>query len=134
MSSMCVPHTPASVSLVRHRMADELAGRLPVAVLDVAALVVSELVGNAVRHGCALPGGGLRASWELADGGLRVEVVDGGDGPVGPPLPQSAEREGGRGLALVQALAASWGSAPARPGTAVWATLPRALPLPLPLP
>ena len=130
MSSITVPHTPASASLVRHRMADELAGLLPVAVLDVAALLVSELVGNAVRHGLALPSGGLRASWELAEGGLRVEVVDGGDGPVGPPLPPSPDAEGGRGLALVQALAANWGSAPARPGTAVWATVPGAVPQP----
>lgn len=131
MSCLLVPHAPASASLVRHRMSAELiAQRLPTRVVDDAALVVSELVGNAVRHGAALPGGGLIARWQLDGESLLVEVVDGGPGPAGRPAPAAEDAEGGRGLALVRVLAARWGSDPARPGTNVWAELPAVLHLP----
>ncbi len=131
MSSVQVPYAPASAALVRHRMSAELGDLVTVDVLDAAVLVVSELVGNAVRHGQALPGGGLLASWELVDGDLRVQVVDGGPGPevraAGGPRPLLAplEAETGRGLELVEALALRWGSLPWHPGpgTAVWADL-----------
>ena len=127
VSSMCVPHAAASAALVRHRLLGELAGSLSGDVLDAAALVVSELVGNAVRHGEALPSGGLVARWGLLGAGLarglRVEVVDGGPGPTRPLFPAPLDAEGGRGLELVQALATRWGSTPAAPGTTVWAEL-----------
>ena len=123
MSSLRVPHDATSAALVRHCMTAELGRLFSGDVLDAAALVVSELVGNAVRHGRALPGGGLLASWDVVDRGLRVQVVDGGSGPVGPLTPAAPDAEGGRGLELVEALAERWGSTPARPGTAVWAEL-----------
>ncbi|OEU96184.1 ATP-binding protein [Streptomyces oceani] len=67
---------------------------------DEAALVVSELVTNATRHGdsrCR-----LRLSTAAA-GGVTIEVHD--DGP-GQPTARSAsqEAEGGRGIALVRCL------------------------------
>ena len=123
MSTLRVPHTPASAGLVRRRLTAELAPCLPTAVLDDAAVVVSELVGNAVRHGAALPDGSLVARWEVLDRGLRLEVVDGGAGPAGPVPAAQPDAEGGRGLELVEALARSWGSRPAPLGTAVWAVL-----------
>lgn len=128
MSTMRVPHEAASAALVRHRLLGELAGSLSGEVLDAAALVVSELVGNAVRHGLALPSGGLVARWGVLarDCGLRVEVVDGGAGPdgtAGAVQPAPLDAEGGRGLELVEALSTRWGSTPASPGTAVWAEL-----------
>ncbi len=131
MSSLRVPHTAASVALVRDRMTAELTGcSLPDAVIDAAAVVVSELVGNAVRHGAALPGGGLLASWEMVDAALRVQVVDGGRGPSGQRAPAAPDAEGGRGLELVRALALRWGVFPGADSTAVWAELPAAVPLP----
>jgi anti-sigma regulatory factor (Ser/Thr protein kinase) len=111
-------------------MTAELGRCFPSEVLDAAALVVSELVGNAVRHGAALPGGGLLASWHVLDRGLRVQVVDGGAGPVGPVGHAAPDAEGGRGLELVDALALCWGSTSAAAGTAVWAELPRSILLP----
>ena len=38
-------------------------------------------------------------------------------------LPDAESAEGGRGLILVDALAAAWGSTPAPDGKHVWATL-----------
>lgn len=130
MSCMRVPHTPSSAGLVRRSMAAELAPQVPGEVLDAAAVVVSELVGNAVRHGRALPDGNLLARWEVADRTLRLEVVDGGTGPQGPVRHAREDAEGGRGLELVQALAMTWGSGPGFPGTAVWAELPTVVQLP----
>lgn len=128
MESLVVPHAPTSAALVRHQLIAELVARhAPGTLVDDAAVVVSELVGNAVRHGVALPGGGLIARWDLAPDGLRVEVVDGGPGPGGFRTTSSRDAEGGRGLELVEALAARWGSTPARPGTVVWAELPAVL-------
>ena len=123
---MKVPHTASSAALVRRTMTADLAPTLPLDVVDAAALVVSELVGNAVRHGAALPGGGVLARWELGTGGLRLEVVDGGSGPpgAGPRGIPGDEAESGRGLDLVEALATCWGCSPALPGTTVWAELP----------
>lgn len=124
-----MPHDARSVGVVRSEVSRELsaAGATPEAV-DDAALVVSELVGNAVRHGRALPGGLLHACWDVAPGSVRVEVEDAGDGPSRAPAAPDDSAEGGRGLRLVQQLATRWGSARTLRGTAVWAELPTGLP------
>ncbi len=94
-------------------------------VSDVA-LVVSELVTNAVRHG-HVPGRlvELRLEYDL-EKTVLVEVSDAGDGR--PPsrgvrqidLPFA---ETGRGLALVTAFADSWGVREREIGKTVWARL-----------
>lgn len=71
----------------------------------VAVLLVSELVTNALRYG--IPP--MRLVARRAEHGLRVEIYDGrtGEPPrVRPPLPDSIT---GRGMMLVDALAARWG-------------------------
>ena len=75
--------------------------------LAVVVLLASELVTNAVRHGAA-PIVLRLQHWGAS---VRVEVRDAGDAF----RPASAggwdlTAEGGRGLALVEALATSWGS------------------------
>ena len=117
-----VPHAPQSVALVRRQVAADLraAGAGDDAVDDVA-LVVSELVGNAVRHGAAAAGAGdvvLRV--RARDGRvLRVEVDDAGDLPAVPPAP-APTAESGRGLLLVDQLASRWGAQSIPGGTRVW--------------
>ncbi|HLI00967.1 MAG TPA: ATP-binding protein [Acidimicrobiales bacterium] len=82
------------------------------------ALVVTELVTNAVRHADATPELTLR-SW---DGTVRIEVFDSGPGqPVlGSP---EATATSGRGLTLVDAVADAWGVERAALGKVVWAEL-----------
>ena len=128
MSTMLVPHSPPSASAVRHRFVDELRGRgLPAMVVDDAALVLSELVGNAIRHGAPLPNGGIRVGWSVRADIIRIEVSDGGRGPLrheaNAPLAGggSADAERGRGLAIVSLLTTSWGSAFDSTSAVVWA-------------
>ena len=77
---------------------------------DVAALLVSELFGNSVRHsGSGDPGEKVTVAVRTGDGVVRVEVTD-RSGPGVPELyPAGRDAEGGRGLQLVAGLAARWG-------------------------
>lgn len=87
---------------------------------DDLALVVSELVTNAVRH--AAPPVRL----ELQADAHRVTVAV-ADGSPGRPVSRVADddAEGGRGLRLVDLLAAETGVRPSPPGKTVWAALHR---------
>jgi anti-sigma regulatory factor (Ser/Thr protein kinase) len=77
---------------------------------DDAALLVSELFGNSVRHSkSGEPGGTVTVAVTAAGGVVRVEVAD-RSGPGVPQLgPAGGDAESGRGLGLVAALAARWG-------------------------
>ncbi|MEU6529550.1 ATP-binding protein [Streptomyces sp. NPDC046928] len=86
---------------------------------DVAALLVSELVTNSLRH--ATGPIGVRLVRPSGEGGvLLVEVSD----PLpDPPRARSAddEDEGGRGLQLVARTSRRWGTRPGRgTGKTVW--------------
>ncbi len=101
-----LPYSVEAPGLARDALAllaDRLASRA-----DDARLLASELVTNAVRHGRPLPrGGGIELLVEGGDRAERVTVTDGG-GPA-PPAVQPAGKPGGRGLRIVDALAARWG-------------------------
>ncbi|MFH8975582.1 ATP-binding protein [Streptomyces sp. NPDC017890] len=91
---------------------------------DTAALVVSELVTNAIVHTAS-----RHIVCELHDGAdlVRIAVRDEGCAP-GQPHPsadQQPEDEHGRGLLLVDALCDAWGAHEHGPGLLVWAELPR---------
>ncbi|GAA5024401.1 hypothetical protein GCM10023335_57880 [Streptomyces siamensis] len=91
---------------------------------DTAALVVSELVTNAIVHAA-----GERVVCELHDGDdlVRIAVRDEGCAPGEPhPSPQRPEEEHGRGLLLVAAMSRAWGAQDTGPGLLVWAELERA--------
>lgn len=85
---------------------------------DDAALIVSELVCNAVRHA----GTDIGLTLMSRRRGLRVEVSDGSTRPIRPRIATTAD-EGGRGLALVDALASHHGVRSAPGGKTVWAEL-----------
>ena len=90
----------------------------PVRIDDVA-LVVSELVTNAVVHG----DGDITLHVVGTDGGVRVEVGDDNPDIARLPLDDKPSAESGRGLLLVSRLATDWGVRPAAPGKVVWAEL-----------
>lgn len=78
-------------------------------------LLVSELTTNAFDHGISPITVIARYDGDL----LRVEV---GDGSREVPAPRTAEvtDEDGRGMRLVDALSAAWGTVPTREGKRVW--------------
>ena len=88
---------------------------------DEAALVVSELYANAVMHGPA--GAKVLAGYCLWSAGARILVCDGGT-PSTPELRRGAGlAEGGRGLQIIDALAAAWGSFRLPGAQVVWCDL-----------
>ncbi|MFF1349953.1 ATP-binding protein [Streptomyces sp. NPDC058322] len=91
---------------------------IPDDALDTLELLASELVTNAVRYGQE-PGDSLKVTVEASPGRCRVEVHDTRRRhPRARPV--SSERARGRGLHLVQALAAQWGVAEKSFGKVVW--------------
>ncbi|MFI9627120.1 ATP-binding protein [Streptomyces sp. NPDC052042] len=88
------------------------------------ALVVAELAANAVRHGRVRSRNFLlSATYETSVRRIRVEVSDACPElpPVDPSSP-AGDEESGRGLVLVDVLAARWGAVPRTPfGKTVWA-------------
>jgi anti-anti-sigma regulatory factor/anti-sigma regulatory factor (Ser/Thr protein kinase) len=86
----------------------------------VAGLVVTELVGNAVRH--------ARTPVDLAitrtQRYLHLAVRDYAHQPARLVGPSEEDHPGGRGLLLVEAFTTCWGCIPTRDGKVTWATLP----------
>ncbi|MDX3751154.1 ATP-binding protein [Streptomyces sp. AK08-02] len=82
--------------------------------VDVAELLVSELVTNAVLH-AASP---FRLTLSASHGVLRCEVTDTGRGT--PQVLCAGTGESGRGMFLVDALARRWGCHQDGPGKTVW--------------
>ncbi|MCS0605432.1 SpoIIE family protein phosphatase [Streptomyces sp. LP11] len=87
--------------------------------LDAALLVVSELVTNALVH----TGGPVRLDLSLVGHRLRLAVAD--SSPRSPVQPAGIgwEATGGRGILLVEAVSAAWGTIPVSGGKQVWADL-----------
>lgn len=78
------------------------------------ALLVTELVANAVRDGGAAEDRPLQLECRNRHGRIRVEVIDPGKGTG----------NGGWGLFLLDRIAESWGIRDAPAGTCVWFEMP----------
>lgn len=109
-----LPSTPSSVPVVRHLVQDDLAGRqLPRRLVEDALVVVSELMGNAVRHARPLDTGNsagcVRVEWSASSEEVRIGVTDGG-GLDKPHVEETSPSDSsGRGLTIVDAVAQEWG-------------------------
>lgn len=136
--SVLLPHASSSVATARQCLRTELRS-LGVArsQADDAVLVLSELLSNALRHAMPLPPpyppDSVQVSWTMvrasADADpsqgnwVEVAVSDGG----GESLPRltrpSLSALGGRGLDIVQRVAARWGTEVEEATTTVWALI-----------
>jgi anti-sigma regulatory factor (Ser/Thr protein kinase) len=116
-----LPGTPVAPSVARlfvRNLCQEWGAE---AVCDVAELLSSELVTNAVVH--AQSSVELEAAYDDASV-LRIDVYDRSPDEVDQsPHPPADGAEGGRGLAIVARLAFRWGVDPCSPGKRVWFTL-----------
>ena len=128
------PRALSQVSRARHDLARDLAG-FDTDTIDTALLCLGELAANAVEH---TAGACFHRALALVDERfLWLAVLDDGGALGSPHIPEQTAAdpwcasEDGRGLLLIQALAAQWGSYSLGPhenttdlGRAVWATLP----------
>lgn len=93
---------------------------LPAAVREIAELLSTELVTNAVEHAYS----SSRLTLACTRSALRVSVRDYSPTPVPRPRPIDINAPRGRGLHLVACLAQSWGVDQHQDGKTIWLTLP----------
>ncbi|AXE23650.1 ATP-binding protein [Streptomyces globosus] len=93
------------VAEVRKDLRELMRRRCRAEAVETAELLATELVTNALVH----TEYGAEVTVRLAGGRLRVEVGDGAPGRPRPYVPVVDDATHGRGLALVEALAAAWG-------------------------
>lgn len=114
-----LPSTMRAAAAARKWVAQRLGDWGHESMTPTAALVVSELVTNAVLHG-AEP---IEISLQEKGPMVRLEVSDGGTGGIIVRAPDPIG-EGGRGLRIVDGVSATWGVRPQRPaGKVVWVDL-----------
>lgn len=131
-----LPYVPTTVMDARRRLGADLRA-LGVAEerIDEAALIISELVSNALRHACPLPtpanpANSVGVAWRAevdaspgTGGWLEISVRDGGSTTMPRVADPSTTGLGGRGLGIVQHLAGRWGTEMDATTTTVWAVL-----------
>ncbi|MBX7471024.1 MULTISPECIES: ATP-binding protein [unclassified Streptomyces] len=105
-----------AVREVRHALRELLAATPQAGATDVAELLTSELLTNALVH----TGHGAVVTVAVGEAGLRVEVRDFTPALPTPYAPSSDDGTHGRGLLLVQALADAWGVSEHDRGKVVW--------------
>lgn len=104
----------SSLRDARHMVADTLHGA-PDELRDAAVLLAGELLTNAVVHG----GGWFLLQVDAAQDAVYVEVSDSTGGrPM--VLHPSSDREHGRGMAIVDAMASAWGTKERGTHKVVW--------------
>ena len=110
-----LPPEAASVSRARRLVGAAMTAGGHDELVDVATLLVSEVVTNSLLHA----GTEIHLSCQPSGIGVRVEVFDGS--PLLPTVRHyDPEATTGRGLALVSALAASWGVHCEEGGKTLW--------------
>lgn len=102
------PAHPASVGRARHLLDEWLAPAIDASTRAELALLTSELLTNAVRYGSAGDEWVELVAWP-ADGHYWLAVSDPGGGKPAPRRPPQEYAESGRGLVIVDAIAAAWG-------------------------
>ncbi|AZM60229.1 hypothetical protein DMA10_09640 [Streptomyces sp. WAC 01420] len=109
---------PGAVRAARTAVRDQLRLWGLDSVGDLAALLVSELVTNALRHATGPVGVRLVRPSDLG----KVLLVEVSDPLPDPPRERDArpEDEGGRGLQLLASASRRWGTRPGASGKTVW--------------
>ena len=117
---LALPATATAPGAAREAVRNWLTGRqCDQDAVDTAALLVSELVTNAVQH--ATEDGPCVTVQEVAPDVIRVAVEDrSSDLPRRQNQAPNPNDTGGRGLFLIEALANAWGWEPRRAGKCVW--------------
>jgi anti-sigma regulatory factor (Ser/Thr protein kinase) len=124
IGSLTIQARPELVSAARSFVTKALGEDDPAA--DVAVLLVSETVTNAVVHSNSRrAGGSVTITAVEIGGGVRIEVADEGSEQSAPEVKGYGCVNGGHGLFLVETLADQWGYVRDDYGTTVWFWLVR---------
>ena len=123
--SLTVPFQAPSASMVRSELKQWLAAKgYRGESVDDARIVVSELIGNSVRHAHPLPVNQLEVAWSVDDSRLQISVTDGGAGTAPHPITAADNAVSGRGLSIVEALVERWWVEDGRNATTVHVRIP----------
>jgi anti-sigma regulatory factor (Ser/Thr protein kinase) len=115
-----LPHDVSSATLARRHVEEFAADQMLDDKTKALAIIATELVTNAVRHGAQPVELRLRCERDA----VTVEVTDGDRRVDRVRIPAAHERTaGGQGLFLVASLADRWGARLAQTGKTVWATI-----------
>lgn len=107
--SLTLPFATESAAVVRNALVSWMIQRgSDEEYVDDARQVVSELVGNAVRHAKPLDPGVMLVDWREQGDSLDLAVSDGGSLTIPQQRAPSPDSVEGRGLAIVAALAQRW--------------------------
>jgi anti-sigma regulatory factor (Ser/Thr protein kinase) len=117
--SVDLPPEPASATRARTLARTRLEAACSDDALETVALLVTELVTNAILHA----GTPLQLTLEARPHHVRICVED---GSTAEPIPRhyGSDAVTGRGLALVEQLASSWGVDVTPSGKVVWCEVP----------
>jgi anti-sigma regulatory factor (Ser/Thr protein kinase) len=107
---------PEAVAKARRAV---LALRLPGAIRETVALIVSELATNSICHAGLSPDDAIELHLANSDGQVRLAVHDGGGGFSPPTAPADPYAITGRGLPIAE-LSSAWGVACDVDGCTVW--------------
>ncbi len=123
--AVSVPHQAAAVSSARRAVLRDVLTKVDPTIVHETAVVVSELLGNAIRHARPVEDGRVLLRWQVRGGVVDVEVTDGGSGHEVRPLRPTAMSVHGRGPADRAAPRARVGRGRGRPGQPHRVGLPR---------
>ncbi|MBD0744104.1 ATP-binding protein [Streptomyces sp. CBMA152] len=119
LGAMTLNPLPESVSLARRWFRKFIAPYDPACSVDDCALMISELVTNAIVYGRSDEPWVVRVEWFRVQNSLRVEVHNPGfPANVQMRRPEANDAHG-RGLLLVDSIADSWHHGPSRLGGTV---------------
>jgi anti-sigma regulatory factor (Ser/Thr protein kinase) len=104
--SLNLPPDPSAPGLARAAAKHYLVGKVSSEQVSDLALVITELVSNAVVHGR----GPVVFRLQLDEGTVRGEVIDQGSGFEHEIREQGPDEVSGRGMFIVEALTNSWGT------------------------
>ena len=110
-----LPPEPSSARAARQFVVQELSAAGHGGQADIAEVLVSELVTNAILH-ARTP---ITVQVQADDDVVRISVTDGVRASI-RRRDYAADATTGRGIALVEALASNWGSGPSNGGKTVW--------------
>jgi serine/threonine-protein kinase RsbW len=117
-----LPFAAESAHVARDHLVSWMAGlSVPDEDLEDARLVVSELVGNAVRHAQPLADGTVQVAWAAGPRGIDIAVTDGGARTAPERVDAGVSDVSGRGLSIVESLSTRWWVETSRTRTTVHA-------------